>query len=59
MLNQKPAVTRHSGDDAEVKTRLLRPAVFLQLYPRPWTLVHFPTMDHFYLAKGRRVELAC
>ena len=37
----------------------LRPAVSPQRYPRPWTLVHGPTLDSFYLAKGRRVELAC
>ena len=53
------AVTRHGGDDAEVKTRHLRPAVSPQRYRRPWTLVHGSTLHHFYLAKGRRVELAC
>ena len=56
---KSPAVTRHGGDYAEVKTRHLRPAVFPQRYPRPSTLVHGPTFDHFYLAKDRRVELAC
>ena len=44
---KSPAVTRHGGDDAEVKTRHLRPAVSQQRYPRPWPLVHGPTLDHF------------
>ena len=56
---KSPAITRHGGDDAEVKTRHLRLAVSPQRYPRPWTLLHGPTWDHFYLAKGRRVEFAC
>ena len=38
------------GDDAGVKTWHLRPAVSPQRYPRPWTLVPGPTLDHFYLA---------
>ena len=57
--SKSSAVTRHDGDDTEVKKRHLRPAVSPQHYPQPWTLVHGPTFDHLYLAKGRRVEFAC
>ena len=31
---KRPAVTRHGGDDAELKTRHLRPTVSPQRYPR-------------------------